>query len=172
MRLFFCIIVASAAISLPVAAKDKEPAPRPAIIQKLYDCRSIAEPAARLACFDAQVGVLADAEASKAVVIADKDTMKKTEKGLFGFTLPKIGLFGNDSDQIAEIESKITSVRKLDRERWGFTLEDGARWVQLQPKDLVRAPKAGMVVRIRKGSIGSFIANIDNQPAVKVKREN
>ncbi len=147
-------------------------AERPAILQKLYDCRTIADAAARLACYDAQVGQLADAEASKAVVIADKEAVKKTERGLFGFTLPKIGLFGSDGDQIAEIEGKIASVRRVDRERWGFTLDDGAKWVQIVPKDLTRPPRAGMTVRIRRAAMGSFLANIDDQPAVKVKREN
>jgi hypothetical protein len=115
---------------------------------------------------------LAEAEEKKAVVIADQETMKKTEKGLFGFNLPKIGLFGDDENQIAEIEGKIASVRRIDRERWGFTLEDGAKWIQVAPKDMTRLPKAGMVVKIRKASLGSFLANVDNQPAIKVKREN
>jgi hypothetical protein len=164
-----------ACLAAPLCAKDKDKdtdIERPAIIQKLYDCRTIADSAARLACYDAQVGQLAEAEASKAVVIADKETVKKTEKGLFGFTLPKIGLFGGDGDQIAEIEGKIASVRRVDRERWAFTLEDGAKWVQLVPKDLTRLPKAGMTVKIRRASLGSFLANIDDQPAIKVKREN
>ncbi len=172
MRIYSVCLAMMAILPATLVAKDKEPAPRPEIIQKLFDCRTITDPAARLACFDAQVGVLAEAEATKAVVIADKDTMKKTEKGLFGFNLPKIGLFGSDEDQIAEIEGKIASVRRIDRERWAFTLDDGAKWVQVVPKDLTRAPKAGMVVRLRRASLGSFLANIDNQPAVKVKREN
>ncbi len=172
MRRYGVLMAMMAMLPATLAAKDKEPAARPEIVQKLFDCRTITDPAMRLACFDAQVGVLVDAEATKAVVIADKDTIKKTEKGLFGFTLPKIGLFGSDGDQIAEIEGTIASVRRMDRERWGFTLQDGAKWVQVVPKDLTRQPKSGMPIKIRRASLGSFLANIDNQPAIKVKREN
>ena len=90
------------AAAAPVAAKDKAPPPRPAQIQEVYDCRDIADPAARLACFDRAVGELQTADTRRDISFADRETVKKTRRGLFGFTLPSLGLFGGDGDEDGE----------------------------------------------------------------------
>ena len=85
----------------PAGAADAKDA-RPAMFQKLVDCRAQQDAALRLACYDAQVAALDDAETKKELVVVDKAQMKQARKSLFGFSLPKISLFGggeNDQDQ-------------------------------------------------------------------------
>ena len=96
-------------VAAPAAAKDKEPPPRPAQVQELYNCRDIADSAARLACFDREVGELQAADTKRDITFADRETVKKTRRGLFGFTLPSLGLFGGDGDE-DEIKSVETTV--------------------------------------------------------------
>src|SRR3546814_11168025 len=58
------------------AAKDKLP-DRPAQSQELYACRDIADPAARLACFDREVGELSSADQAREITFTDRETAKK-----------------------------------------------------------------------------------------------
>ena len=48
---------------------------------------------------------------------------------------------------------------------------DGARWAQTELTRM-RSPKAGDSIRIRKTALGGYMANINDRPAIRVKREN
>jgi hypothetical protein len=103
----------------------------------------------------------------------------KARKGLFGLTLPDLGLFGGkdaeekdpDQEGISKIESTIRSAGQNAEGNWVITLEDGAKWVQTEAKS-IRTPKPGQPIRIRKAALGSFFANIDGQTAIRMKRQN
>jgi hypothetical protein len=146
--------------------------------QKLVDCRAVTESAARLACFDAQVAALEQAERSKNIVIADKAQVKQARRSLFGFSLPKIALFGDGAKDEAEeeeferIETTIQSARQLGDGRWFIILEDGARWMQTDSQQMGRPAKPGDKIAIRKAAMGSFFANVNGQRAIRMKREN
>lgn len=159
----------------PAQAKN-ESAPRPVLFQKLIDCRTIADGTARLACYDAQVASLDEAESRNEVVVLDKAQAKKAHKGLFGLNLPDLGLFGGSKagqpvEQLDEIESVIRSASTNANGKWVLIIEDGAKWVQADT-DSPRTPKAGMPIRIRRAALGSFFANIAGRPAIRVRREN
>jgi len=164
----------AAAMAAPAAAKDKEPVnsgPAPATYQSVLDCRTVADPQARLACYDKAVGAMAQAAEKKDLVIVDRATMRETRRGLFGITLPKIKLFGDgDEDEVTEIETKIAGISRRD-ENYLFTLEDGAVWAQTDGR-WMPAPKPGMPIRIRRASLGSYFANVNGATAIRVKREN
>jgi hypothetical protein len=158
------------------AAKD--PPKRPEVLDKLVSCRSIPDSAARLACYDTQVERLDQAEKNAEVVVLDKAEVKKARKGLFGFTIPDLGIFGGNkdgkddpADEITEIESTLTSAGINRAGKWSFTIEDGARWVQTDTTS-IRTPKVGMKVKIKKAALGSFFMNIAERPGFKVRREN
>lgn len=156
------------------AKKDDKPLPRAEIFQQVVNCRSISDSAARLACYDNQVARLEEAAARKDVVIVDSAQVKKTEKGLFGFNLGGLKIFGGDDseDGLTEIETTITSISQDRSGKWAFTVEEGAgRWVQIDTAT-IRTPKAGQKVKIRKAAMGSFFANINEGRAIRVKREN
>jgi len=166
-----CVIFAC-----PALAKEAEHA-RPESFQKLLDCRSIADNAARLTCFDDQAAKLDQAEANKQLIIVDREQVKQARRGLFGLSLPDLGgLFGGkggetDADELSEISSTITSVRSIGYGNWLIVLEDGAKWQQVGG-ELALSPKPGQPVQIRKASLGSYFAKINKQPAIRVARVN
>jgi hypothetical protein len=173
---FRCLLLAGLPLIAiqPAFAKDKEEETKRAVpVQQLYDCRAIADADQRLACFDRTVAALEVAEAKREVTIADKETVKKTRRGLFGFSLPRIGLFGGDDDaeEIKEIEAVVKSA-SIDRSgKYRIVMEDGAVWQQIDTTRLPREPKPGQKVKIRVAAMGSYFANVDGQRAIRMKRD-
>lgn len=103
------------------------------------------------------------------IVVAERETIKDAERGLFGLSPPRLKLFGaDDDDQIKEIERTISSFRRDETRALIFTVAYGARWRQIdsQPQFV----KAGDKVKIRKAALGSFFANIDGRSGFKVSR--
>ena len=165
--------LALALIAAPAAAKDKDKAVAPpAIYQAVVDCRALTDPAQRLACFDRTVGEMAKAGEAKDLVVLDRETMRETRKGLFGFSLPKLKLFGggdeDDRDEVKEIESTISGIRTADDGLPIFTIADGARWKQTEGRNVY--PKVGDPIRIKKATLGSYMANVNKRAAVRVMR--
>ena len=172
------LAVSVLATSYIVAAKDKIEE-RPAIFQKLIDCRAISDGSARLACFDTQVANLDAAEKSQDVVIVDKAQVKNAKRSLFGLTLPKLALFGGRDDESSsktdQSDDAIETVVKMAyinaAGKWVIIIEDGAKWVQIDTRAL-NTPKTGHAIRIRRASLGTFFANVNKQIAIRMRREN
>ena len=163
-----------ALLTLPAAAgaQDKE-APRSPALTRLVDCRTIADPQERLACYDREVASLDAAEARKDVVVVDRDQLRKTRKTLFGLTLPNLSVFGDDNEDeagVQTLETKIKSVSQTPYGKWIFELEDGARWAQTDSRELAAYPKPGQDITIRRASMGSYMANVNKQIAIRVQR--
>ncbi|RYE37238.1 MAG: hypothetical protein EOP21_14305, partial [Hyphomicrobiales bacterium] len=112
------------------AATAEKPHNPPALFKKLLDCRAIADSAERLACYDQSVGALEEAEKKKDVVVVDRKEIQETKKTLFGFTLPKIGLFTGDKEddkqEINEIQSTVESARMVKGGYWSLKLANDA----------------------------------------------
>jgi hypothetical protein len=163
-------------------AADKPPKAPPAVVQKLLDCRGLADAAARLACFDASVAALASGVEKREVMLADKEDVKKARRSLFGLALPSFNLFGKDDDDsgdkqdergvVSEIEAVLKSARQSRPGFWTFALDDDSVWVMTEGKTIPRDPRAGMKIRIRRAVAGSYLANVDGQIAVRVRRIN
>lgn len=189
MRLSRSVIAITGALGLTTIATaaqaaDKPPAPPPAVVQKLLECRSITDTAQRLACLDSGVAALADAVEKRDVVVADREQVKKARRSLFGIALPSFNLFGggkdddagkDDTDELGalkEIEATLKGARQGPGRNWRFVLDDGSVWVQTDGRVMPRDPRAGMPIRIRRAAVGSFLANVDGQIAVRVRRLN
>ena len=146
----------------------------PAIYTDLLACKDIAEPVARLACFDEKVTALQTAQSTNQVVIADREQVREARRGLFGLTLPRIKLFdgdGDEGDQIDSIDGIIQSARTIRSGKWLLRLEDGAVWQQTDPpRSTMRRIKAGDAITIERGALGSFVAKVNDGRAFKVKR--
>lgn len=166
------LVLLALAVTTPAVAKDKAPPPRPAQIQELYACRDIADPAGRLACFDREVGELANADQAREIVFTDKETAKKTRRGLFGFSFPKLGgIFGGDEDEIREIDTVIRSV-SIDRSgKYTLVMDDDAVWTQIDTTKLPRQPKPGQKIHIKTATMGSYFATIEGGRAIRLKRD-
>src|SRR3546814_8363946 len=101
-RIFLLALCPLALTSVAFAQGDDGEGPAtetPEVIAKLFDCRGIADPDERLICYDREVNSVYTAQASKDLVIADREPVKETKKGLFGFSLPKLWIFGGDDDK-------------------------------------------------------------------------
>ena len=173
MKSTVAALALAALVAQPALAKDKKQSAPPAVYQAVVDCRGIADAAQRLACFDRTVGEMAKAGEDKNLVVLDREAMRETRKGLFGFNLPKLKLFGggNDDDQeVTEIDSTISGIRTDDDGMPLFTIADGAKWKQTEGRNVY--PKVGDPIRIRKATLGSYMANVNKRAAVRVMRLN
>lgn len=162
----------------PAAAQSDagpEVAP-PEVISKMFDCREIEDAEARLACFDREVARVYEAQASRELVIADREQIKETRRGLFGLRLPKIGLFsGGDEggeDDVGQITATLSGASRLRNGRYIYTLEDGARWLEIESSAGSRRYSAGDTIVIKKAALGSFKAKVNGRRAVRVRRLN
>lgn len=171
------LVLGLVGLSAVVVARDKDtPPPRAEVFQKVIDCRAIGDAAQRLACYDTQVARLEEASARKEVIVFDQAEVKRTRKGLFGFNFNDLGLFGGGDDKskeegVNQIESTVRSARQDGSGKWVIIIEDGAKWVQIDTTN-IRSPKAGQAIKIRKATLGSYFANINDQHAIRMIRQN
>lgn len=176
MKVRYLVFGLAGMASLAMAKDKDKPLPRADVFQKVIDCRAIADGTQRLACYDAQVARLDEAATRQEVVIVDKEEVKKTRKGLFGLNIGDIRLFaGNDADSeeegVNQISSTVKSARQDASGKWTIILADGAKWVQIDTTS-IRIPKPGQSIKIRKASMGSFFANVNDQHAIRMIRQN
>ncbi len=161
--------VFAAGSTMAWADSDRSPPPVPQVLQSVLDCEAVTEPQARLACFDRSVAELASASKDRQVLVVDRETMRETRRGVFGLGLPSLKLFsGGDSEEVTSIDSTITGLRTASDGMPIFVLEDGARWKQTEGRNVY--PKVGNPIHIKRAAMGSFMANVDKQPGVRVVR--
>jgi hypothetical protein len=154
------------------ALAQAKPDARAGVVQRLTDCRKIADDRARLACYDETAAALDQAEAKGDIVVVDREQAKTVRRQAFGFSLPSISLFekGAPQEELDNVAGVLKSAGRGASGRWVFTLEDGAVWSQVSAEELFKTPKAGMKVTIKKASLGSFMLKVENQAAIKVRR--
>lgn len=171
------IAVAAALLAgLPAAAAAQQPRPgeeRPQVLSRVVECRAIAAAEERLACYDREVAAMDAAQASGELIAMDRQQVRRTRRSLFGLTLPNLGIFGDDNEdeeQASRIESTVRSASQNNNGKWIIELEDGARWLQIDSRNLNIPPRRGHAIRIRRAALGSYLANVNNQVAIRVRR--
>jgi hypothetical protein len=148
---------------------------RPAVLSRVVQCRAIAAEAERLACYDREVAAMDQAASAGELVAMDRNQIRRTRRSLFGLTVPNLGVFGDDNEdeeEASRIESTIRSASMNGNGRWVIELADGARWIQADSRGLNFPPRAGQPIRIRRAAMGSYLANVNNQTAIRVRRIN
>ena len=144
------------------------------VLMSLTRCREVADSAARLDCFDKATTALEIAVKAKDVTILDRQDIRKARRSLFGFTLPRFGLFGGgdrddepaERQEFEELNTTIASVRQVANSRVELRLTEGdAVWVTTDPMPF--PPKPGAKVRIRKGALGNYFIAIDGMRSVR-----
>ncbi|CAA9494511.1 MAG: hypothetical protein AVDCRST_MAG91-720 [uncultured Sphingomonadaceae bacterium] len=157
-----------------VAATAQGQAP----VDQLLSCGAITDNVARLRCFDAARSALKSAIEARDVVIVSRSEAQETRRSLFGFSLPRIGLFGGGDkrgppprfEDVTRVESVISRVRPGGG--YGLyllTLEDGAIWQTLEANRNF-FPASGQSIAIERGLIGNYNAKIARGKAFRVKR--
>jgi hypothetical protein len=113
-----------------VAAKQPKDGPPPPQVNALLACRAVANSDERLACYDKNAAIIGDAVAKRDLVVFDRESVKKTKRGLFGFSIPNLGIFGDEDDavEIKQIDGEIASTATNADGGYIFRLTDGSRW--------------------------------------------
>lgn len=153
-----------------LAKKAEAPQAPPAVVARVVACSSVAEPSERLACYDREVATMNQAQQSGDLIAMDRQQVRKTKRSLFGLALPDLGVFGDDEDSNSTIETTIKGVGETPDGKWIFSLAEGGRWVQLDTRNFIVDPAPGQPIRIRRAAMGSYLANVNNQIAIRVRR--
>ncbi|MGZ8362260.1 MAG: hypothetical protein ACXW3D_00240 [Caulobacteraceae bacterium] len=161
------IILAAAAPAGSASPPDRAP-----LLKQVLDCKALGDPAERLACYDAAVSRLDAAEAAGEVVVVDRAQSRAMRREAFGFSLPSLNLFkrGEKEEDIERLETTVVRASLNPLGRWIIEVDGGAVWRQTESGELLKSPKKGMAVVIKKGTLGSFFMNVDGQRAIKVER--
>lgn len=151
-----------------VAQRGEAPTGSP-LVTDVTQCRSVSDSAARLACYDAAVAKLEQATQSNQLVVLDRERVREARRGLFGFSLPSLGIFGGGDEEVSRLEGTIQSLQEDGVGNYRFVLEDGGIWQQTDGR--VRpGTKPGSKVVITRGALGSFFMSIDGKAGFPVKR--
>ena len=158
---------AGAAAAKPQAAPTNAP-----VVQAVVDCRKIEDGTQRLACYDAAVSALTNAQQAGDLVTLDRKQRQAVRKQAFGFTLPTLSMFDTGEKEVDRIDETLASAHQIGQGRWVFQMQDGAVWRQIDDEFLSREPHAGSTIMIKRASLGSFMLSVDGQPGVRVHRDN
>lgn len=171
------VVVAGVAASLssPSAALQTAADPRsPEALARLVACRSVADPAARLDCYDQATAELSSAAERGDVMVIDRDQAAVAGRQLFGFEVPSLTtLFSPRAGEapIDAIETTLASARRADSIRWVFDLTDGSRWAQIDSAPVRFQTREGQPVRVRRAALGSYLLTVGGSRAVRVRRQ-
>ena len=168
------LVISAIVLPMPLAAQDRasDKLKTPEVVEELFNCRAIANPDERLACFDREVERVFAANETRDLVITDQSEITEAKRGLFGLKLPNLRIFssGNGSDDVDQLTATLARVSRMDNGRYLFVLEDGARWMQTGDVNGAQRYKEGDEVLIKKASLGSFRASVGGRNAGKVRR--
>lgn len=114
-----------------------------------HACSRVAEPAARLACYDRMYPPAPETHAAATETV-------QTDFGLNVPTSPE------------RIESRVLTVEHGHDGKRRFTLENGHVWTQTDANG-VRV-KAGDTVQVRRGTMGSYLLVAPNGVTLRVRR--
>ena len=151
-------------------ASSSTAAPVPKALAAVVACRAEPDPAKRLACYDAAVGPFTDAVAKGDVKVLDREEVRATRRGLFGFQLPRLPFFGGD-DSVADtpsvVDTTLSGARQLAGGGWALTMADGAVW---NSEPLPRDPHVGAAVKLQQGALGSYFITVGSMRSVRATR--
>lgn len=162
------VFAAAAFVAVPASAQDVQENENE--LQALRDCRAIAQSEARLACFDAAVDVVIARQDSGELQVLDKEDVAETRRGLFGFSLPKIGIFASDDEEAdAILQSRITGLRRIRSDHWEIEISEGSVWRATNTPRQFK-PEVGDEVELEKAAMTSYWLRVNGALGVKASR--
>lgn len=167
------VFIAALATAAPAAAEDRQPA-EPELYRRMVACKDLADAAERLACYDRQVAAFDTATRNRDIVIADREEVRKTRRGLFGFTAPLGRLLGfgagdEDQDAVKRLETAVVSVSSRDG-NLVLTFAEAGTWEQNDRYGFPLRPKAGDKAVITRGALGAYFVSVDGMAGIKMRR--
>ena len=157
------------ALAAPAAAQRRDAQDEtPGYIERLAECRQIADSDARLACYDREVGAVVAASEQGDVRIVDREDVRQTKRRLFGFAIPDNLFGGKDDDaKMDTLETTITQVRTSGRRGYLITTAEGSVWRIASAPMRLSPPKVGQSVEFKTAAVGSYFIRINGQLGVK-----
>ncbi len=159
--------------ALPVLAAAPPKIDQAAVVKDVTACRKLTDGTQRLACYDAAVAKMDEAQAKGDLVTVDREQRSTIRRQAFGLTLPSLTIFdkGEKAEDIAVQAFKVEGASMGADGRWIIRLEGGQVWRQIDDNSLFKTPHAGSEAVVRKGALGSFNMKIDGQQQIKVHRD-
>ena len=168
------IALAGAVLVLSSTGAMAQDSERADVLERLASCRTQTDPTQRLACYDTAAAALDEAERAGEVVVLDRDQMRETRRGLFGFAMPSLDIFNRGGasveEEIDNVSYVVRTAREFRDDEWVFTMEDGSIWRQIDGRMWGR-PRVGQTAVVRRAALGSFMMNVGDAPAIRVRRE-
>lgn len=162
------VLAAAAFIAVPAHAQDADKSE--SRLQELRECRAIEQSGARLACFDAAVANVIARQDSGELQVLDKEDVAETRRSLFGFSLPKIGIFtSDDEEENSMLQSRITGLRRLRSDHWEIEISEGSVWQATNTPRRFR-PEVGDEVELEKAAMSSYWLRVNGELGVKARR--
>ncbi|MGE0596132.1 MAG: hypothetical protein AB7P07_07200 [Hyphomonadaceae bacterium] len=160
------------ALAGPAAA---QPAPSPQVLDQVYACANVTDESERLACYDAAVGRLRQAQTSGELVAVDRAQAEELNRDAFGFSLPSLprifGGGGDGDDPIDEVSMEIARVQpRPDGKHW-IHMTNGQIWAMVDSAQSNRRAREGAQVTVRRAAVGSFMMSFGGGQAFRVRRQ-
>lgn len=136
----------------PVLAKEQAVPSQPAVFQAVIACKTIIDPAERLACYDRSVEELAASAKARTLVVSDVATVKAQDAKSFGL-----------AEQKSAEDSKVTQSAKISAVNFNpgsgeavVTLDNGQVWKTSSNGTLAERLRAGQNVTITQGGMFGY----------------
>lgn len=167
-------LLAAMLISWGGASLAKDDTRQARMLEDLAACHAITDASERFACLERTSLRLLDAAKTKELLVLDRTDVETTKRSLFGFTLPKLPIFGgrpgDKETDVSQIETTITHVRGLGYGKWAIKTAEGATWHTTEA--LSDPPAAGQAMTIRSAALGGYFLKVGKEKAVRAMRVN
>ncbi|TCP36723.1 hypothetical protein [Sphingomonas sp. BK235] len=142
------------AITPARAADDDE-------LRGLFACLPLTADAARLACLDRETRALQQRDvADRARPRGDAPRSRDTRAERAA---------RSEEEAFRPVDDVLVEAT-LFAGRWLFATKANGVWQQATPVELGRSPRVGDRLRVRRGALGSYLANVGDGPAIRVRR--
>ena len=174
--MFSRFLLASIVLVLATPAFAQE-----APLDKVYACAGKTDNAERLACYDAAVAGLKQAQTSGGVAVVSRSQIEAAEKEAFGLSQPSLSELarsaakspaaqGAPPKELDSVTLNVTAMLRRPDGTYRFTMENGQVWEQIDTYDLGRTLKAPATAEIKKGMLGSYMLKVNGRTAVRAQR--
>jgi hypothetical protein len=166
------LILLTAAVLAAGAAFAQEP------LAKVYACAGLPKADERLACYDAAVAGLKQAEATGGVAVVSREQVTEASEQAFGFKKPEAADIAraagiavpNAPEQPDDVQVTIASAAKRADGKYRFTLDNRQVWEQIETEKTDRLGALPLKAEIKAAALGSFMMRIEGGRSIRVRR--
>jgi hypothetical protein len=164
------VAIMATAMTIAQAAPAQQLSSR--LMDALTDCRAVADPKARLACFDRATSAMVAARSTGEVLVVDRAKVVERKRERFGLATGSGDAFGGGAEDrataVTRLDTTIAAARQVPGGRWNMELADGSVWQTTEP--VRRPPTKGVKIVVNRASLGGYRAAICGNRPILVKR--